>query len=117
MWPKLHATLARPMRLWPLCCALLIGCGAGEAGPVARLRLASDGQGELFEAPAPEAPRAVFASRFETELEGWRAIVSPGREPGGLEARVETQESRAVLHLTGRHGGMLSVLPVEPDTC
>ena len=105
------------MRLWPLSCALLIGCGAGEPGPVTRSRLWTEAPGELFEAPAPAAGRTVFTSRFGGGLDGWRAIVTPGREAGGLEARVAEEDGRAMLGLTGTHGGMLTVVAVEPDTC
>jgi arylsulfatase A-like enzyme len=104
------------MRPWLLACVLLAGCGSAEPEPVARLRLWTDAPGEL-EAPAPGSLRPVFSSRFETGLEGWRAVVNPGREPGGLEARVASEDGRAFLRLGGTHGGMLAVVPVEPDTC
>jgi len=105
------------MRSSPLLCVFLLGCGASEPAPVARLRLWADATGELVEAPAPGAARTLFASRFEAGLEGWRAVVNPGREAGALEARVVSEDDRALLRLGGVHGGMLAVVPVEPDTC
>jgi arylsulfatase A-like enzyme len=84
---------------------------------VTRLRLWADATAELVGAPAPGAPRTVFASRFETGLDGWRAIQSQGREAGGLEARVAEEDGRALLRLGGAHGGMQALVPVEPDTC
>ena len=104
------------MRAAPFLSLLLCACGGSPSAPAARLRLWTHAA-ELEAAPAPSAARPVFAASFEAGLEGWNEAAYPTRGPAELEARVEHEEGRAFLRLTGVHGGLQRVLPVEPGTC
>jgi arylsulfatase A-like enzyme len=96
---------------------LAAGCQESAPVPATSLRLWCDVPARLEAAPVPEAAQPVFESHFERDLEGWRAIVNPGREAGGLVAERVADADRAALRLTGRHGGLALAIPVEPDTC
>lgn len=97
------------------CASTLLACGTRDE-PRARLRL-WDHAAELVQAPAPAAPRQVFATRFEGGLEGWAPVAWPGRGPAELHARIEREPERSFLRLDGVHGGLHLEIPVEPGTC
>jgi arylsulfatase A-like enzyme len=99
-----------------LASTVLAACGS-DAPPATRLRLWVDLAPELVALPAAPPPVTVLASDFAHGLEGWRPIVNPGREPGGLVSERGSEDGRAFVRLRGPHGGLLAVVPVEPDTC
>jgi len=99
----------------------LVALGCGEPAPVTvlgpseRIALWSLAEGTLTEAAEAGGEAAVFASRFEQGLEGWSEVALPTRANGALGARVEREDGRAFLRLTGAHGGLQAVVEVEPN--
>jgi len=105
------------MRAWLLLCVLAVACGEGRPAPATRVRLWAEAGSTLTPGPPLEPRTRVFASRFGEGLADWEPIITPWRSGGALESRLAQEDGRACVDLSGVHGGLHTVFPVEPDTC
>jgi len=91
---------------------LLLACAScADQAPSARLV-------RLWELPAEftALPATPAAAERRLPLDGGVAVAFPPRASAELERELREEAGGPVLRLTGRHGALLRVVPVEPRT-
>ncbi len=107
------------VRAFPLV-LLLAACGPDRASEPARVRLWT--QPASLSRPPADAPRpALLEEDFEGGFDGWSLVSNPSQpdvaDEGALAVEPGVEDGRAFVTLSGRHGGLSRLLPVEPGTC